>query len=124
MRTVLTGLRSWPVVEAGGFQVAWRDGTGLHTGHLSDKGDMVVDSSTKMTGPGNPIALTDPAVVLGSTDGFDLWVPSRGPYVPSWNVITQVAAAESPRQDFVLDGGGPFGAGTQLEVAFVHPGIE
>jgi hypothetical protein len=95
-RPVLSGLTAWPVAASDGRTFAWRDGSGLHTGHLSERGDMVVDHSTTISGTGFPVALTDRAVVLGTgvsrgpTDGVDLWFPARGAYVPTWNVSSGV----------------------------------
>jgi hypothetical protein len=91
-----------PVVSADGRRFAWRTATRLFIGHLADDGSLVVDPSTPLTGKGDPIALTDNAVVLGATatgggiDSYDLWLPKNGNYVPSWDVITGVVAVYGP----------------------------
>jgi hypothetical protein len=92
------GLEGAPVVAADGLRFTWRTGVRLFTGHLADGGSLVVEASTPISGKGAPIALTDTAVVLGATatgggiDSYDLWLPARGNYVPSWDVIAHVVA--------------------------------
>jgi hypothetical protein len=100
---LLTGLTGPPVGAAGGQRLAWRTAEGLFIGHLSEgAGSVIIDSITPMSGKGDLIALTDDAVVLGATetgggiDMYDLWLPARGRYVPSWNVITNVAFVYGP----------------------------
>jgi hypothetical protein len=96
------GLLGVPVVSADGLWLSWRTGTQLFSGHLIDSGALVVDASTPMPDKGFPIAVTSTAVVLGATatgggiDSFDLWLPAKGHYVPSWDVITNVAAVYGP----------------------------
>jgi hypothetical protein len=102
VRPLVQELTDAPVVSADGLLLAWRDGTRLFTGHLTDGGGLAVDASTPMPAKGGPIAVTGTAVVLGATatgggiDSYDLWLPARGDYVPSWNVITNVAAVYGP----------------------------
>jgi hypothetical protein len=98
-----------PVVSADGTHLAWHAVGQLATGHLTDAGRLEVDTQTPVSDHGRPIALTDRATVLGAADKFDLWVPERGNYVPSWNVITGVVAVYGP-----LPGG-------RLVLGLVHP---
>jgi hypothetical protein len=96
------GLVGAPAVSVDGLWLSWRTATQLFSGHLIDSGALIVDSSTPMPDKGFPIAVTSTVVVLGATatgggiDSFDLWLPAKGHYVASWDVITNVAAVYGP----------------------------
>ncbi len=99
LRELLSGLMTAPAVSADGHRLAWRAGNQLTVGHLTGAGALVVDgSSTIATEYGQPIAVSDTAVVLGYTmtgggiDRYDVWVPARGGYVPTWDATTGIAA--------------------------------
>jgi hypothetical protein len=65
-----------------------------------------VADHTTTTGHGFPLAMSDTAVVLADTwtgggyDRYDVWLPDRGPYVPSWDRTTaNVAWVFNPAPD-------------------------
>jgi hypothetical protein len=101
---LLTGLDA-VVVAADGEHLAWQAGNQLKTGHLNGT-KVAVDHSTTTAGHGFPFAMTDTAVVLADTwtgggyDRYDVWLPDRGPYAPSWDQTTaNVAWVFAPAPD-------------------------
>jgi hypothetical protein len=75
-------------------RLAWRASDHLYIGHLDSAGNLVQDASTPISGRGNPQAFAGAALVIGYTatgggvDQWDVWVPQRGAYTPSWDTVT------------------------------------
>jgi hypothetical protein len=82
------------VVAPDGRRLAWRTGNTLVVAHL-DAADNVVHDATTQVDRGYPQMFAGSALIIGYTatgggiDNWDVWVPQRGRYTPSWS---QVAA--------------------------------
>jgi hypothetical protein len=86
VHTLLSGVES-VVVAPDGQHLAWQTATTLNTGRVNVNGFQVdTEHSTGRPLGLIPVAVSGTAVVLenaGAGDGFDVWVPTRGGYVPS-----------------------------------------
>lgn len=98
-----------PAIAPDGRRIAWRAGDRLHVGHVSGR-TLVNDASTLAPARGAPVAYTGTAVVLGysatggGVDRHDVWVPTRGAYVASWERSTSVVSVYQPAPDGTLYG--------------------
>jgi hypothetical protein len=81
---------SGAIVAPDGERLAWRTGTTLTVAHLDAGHNLVTDAKTQVD-RGFPQLFAGTAVILGYTetgggiDGWDVWVPQRGAYSPSWS---------------------------------------
>jgi hypothetical protein len=85
--------------DGGGF--AWRTTSTMSVGHL-DGDTLVTDETVQAPAEGTPFRYTGAAVILGGgcCDGitkFDVWIPSKGPYVPSWVATAHVRGVDAVR---------------------------
>jgi hypothetical protein len=98
------------VVARDGTHLAWQTATLLETGHISGV-RVYVDHSTPKAVDAFPIAMSDTAVVLGGTqtggmiDRFDVWLPGRGEYTPTWDrtprTLVQVSGVAQDGRSFL-----------------------
>jgi hypothetical protein len=92
-------------VSSDGSRLAWRTSGQIKLGRLNTDGTVTVDRSTAAPARGAPLSLSDSAVVLGYTatgggiDHYDVWLPDRGDYVPTWDKTTSVATVYGPTPD-------------------------
>jgi hypothetical protein len=78
------------VVAPDGRRLAWRSNGKLVVAHIDAAGTVVTDATTQAPQRGAPLAFAGGAVLLGYSatgggiDNFDVWIPQRGGYTPSW----------------------------------------
>jgi hypothetical protein len=94
LHPLVTGAQGPVAVGVDGRHFAWRIGNQLKTAHLTGT-RVQVDQTTTAPAQVVPVAVSDTAVVLGQRSsaglaGFDLWLPARGAYVPSWDATADV----------------------------------
>lgn len=81
------------IVSRDGSRLAWRASDNLYVGHLDNADNVVRDASTPISGRGYPQVFAGAALVIGysetggGVDQWDVWVPQRGPYTPSWDTV-------------------------------------
>lgn len=102
------------VDAAGGGRVAWRDGDRLATaavteGRLGEKAESVAPLAVVPVGfAGSGVRLA--RISSGARVGQDLWFPSSGPYVPTWeNPVLAVYGALPDGRTLVGQVAGPGG---------------
>jgi hypothetical protein len=88
-------------VAPDGTRFAWRTETTMSVGHL-DGDKLVPDTTVPAPAEGTPFRYTGTAVILGGgcCDGiskFDVWIPAKGPYVPSWAATAHVRGVDAVR---------------------------
>jgi hypothetical protein len=102
-----------------GRRFAWRDSGRIYVGHLANT-TVTVDKSTPAPDRGEPIAFTGTAVILGYSetgggiDHHDVWLPSKGDYVPAWTKTTSVISVYQPAHDGSLFGVVQASAGSKV----------
>jgi hypothetical protein len=86
-------------VAPDGRRFAWRTATTMSVGHLA--GDtLVTDQTVPAPADGTPFRYTGSAVILGGgccsgITKFDVWIPAKGPYVPSWSATAHVRGVDA-----------------------------
>lgn len=90
LKRVVDSMNGGAVVSPDAKRLAWRSGETVSVGHLDDSGAVVTDA-TAQSPEGFPLLYTGSAVLLGypttggGFDNFDVWVPQRGRYTPTWD---------------------------------------